>query len=196
MQFIKEYNDFVTAHDCDQIIQHFDRCEALGLTENRMQFSGHSPHEKDDSVVKLESFRSLALPESTELYRQIHNIINEAWIEYTNEFSMLKEVLVACPHLWIQRTAKGQGYHVWHHEADNLSTSHRVATFILYLTDITEGGETEFLYQSKRVNPRQGKLVMFPAGYTHTHRGNPVLSDEVKYIVTGWLHFATPVTPK
>ena len=61
-------------------------------------------------------------------------------------------------------------------------------TFILYLNDIEEGGETEFLYYSKRIKAEKGKLIMWPAGFTHTHRGNPPLTD-VKYILTGWLEF-------
>ena len=54
--------------------------------------------------------------------------------------------------------------------------------------DRDEGGETEFLYQSMRVKPKQGTLLIWPAAFTHTHRGNPPLSNE-KYIVTGWTEF-------
>jgi hypothetical protein len=53
---------------------------------------------------------------------------------------------------------------------------------------VQEGGETEFLYQHMRVKPEQGTLVIWPAAFTHTHRGNPPLSNE-KYIVTGWTEF-------
>ena len=59
---------------------------------------------------------------------------------------------------------------------------------MLYLNDVKEGGETEFLYQHKRYQPKEGTLLIFPAGFTHTHRGNPPISND-KYIVTGWLEF-------
>ena len=52
--------------------------------------------------------------------------------------------------------------------------------------DIVEGGETEFLYQSKRFQPKRGQFLIWPAGFTHVHRGNPPLSGE-KYISTSWL---------
>jgi hypothetical protein len=58
--------------------------------------------------------------------------------------------------------------------------------FILYLNDVEDGGETEFLYYHKRIKPKQGTLILFPAGYTHTHRGNPPLKGS-KYILTGWV---------
>ena len=60
--------------------------------------------------------------------------------------------------------------------------------FILYLNDVDEGGETEFLYQSRRVKAKAGTVVLWPAAYTHVHRGNPPLSGS-KYILTGWLEF-------
>ena len=44
------------------------------------------------------------------------------------------------------------------------------------------------LNQSLRIKPEQGTLVLWPAGYTHIHRGNPPLSGE-KYIMTGWLEY-------
>jgi len=39
-----------------------------------------------------------------------------------------------------------------------------------------------------RVKPKQGTLLIWPAAFTHTHRGNPPLSN-VKYITTGWIEF-------
>ena len=55
------------------------------------------------------------------------------------------------------------------------------------MNDVEEGGETEFLYQSFRVKPKAGTLILFPSFFTHTHRGNPPLKG-VKYLATGWIH--------
>ena len=57
---------------------------------------------------------------------------------------------------------------------------------MLYLNDVDDGGETEFLHQSKRVKPEEGTFLIWPAGFTHMHRGNPPLKGE-KYIVTSWV---------
>ena len=46
-------------------------------------------------------------------------------------------------------------------------------------------GETEFLYQRKRFQPKKGTVVIWPAGMTHVHKGNTVLTTD-KYILTGW----------
>jgi hypothetical protein len=82
----------------------------------------------------------------------------------------------------------GQGYHVWHCEDMALEFRRRIGTYILYLNDVEEGGETELLYLNQRIKPTAGTLVLFPSGYIHAHRGNPPLSG-VKYILTGWLEF-------
>ena len=55
-----------------------------------------------------------------------------------------------------------------------------------YLNTVEEGGETEFLYQSMRVKPEQGTLLIHPGGFTHTHRGNPPLKG-VKYFMNTWI---------
>jgi hypothetical protein len=59
---------------------------------------------------------------------------------------------------------------------------------MIYLNTIPIGGETEFLYQNTRVNPVEGRIVIWPAGFTHTHRGNQPIGKE-KYAITGWVEF-------
>ena len=55
---------------------------------------------------------------------------------------------------------------------------------MIYLNDVEEGGETEFLYQKRKFKPEKGTVMVWPGAYTHLHRGNPPMSD--KYIATGW----------
>lgn len=81
------------------------------------------------------------------------------------------------------------GYHYFHIESSSARSMRRVMAYIVYLNDITEGGETEFLHQGLRVKPETGKLAVFPAYFTHVHRGNPVLSKQDKYILTGWMEY-------
>ena len=60
--------------------------------------------------------------------------------------------------------------------------------FMFYLNDVTEGGETEFLYQKCRFKPEKNTLLVWPSQFTHIHRGNPPLSND-KYIITGWIEY-------
>ncbi len=88
----------------------------------------------------------------------------------------------------IQRTLPGEGYHSWHTENSNMQSRNRVMVFMLYLNDVKDGGETEFLYQKCRFKPKRNTLLLWPSGFTHTHRGNPPLSND-KYIITGWVEY-------
>ena len=86
----------------------------------------------------------------------------------------------------IQKYEPSQGYHIWHCDLDRLESSRRLLVSLLYLNTVEDGGETEFLYQSERVTPEAGTLILFPAGWTHTHRGNPPLKGS-KYVINGWI---------
>ena len=95
----------------------------------------------------------------------------------------------------MQRYTKGEGgyfyYHseVYPHPRDEHNDAlHRTLLWMFYLNDVEEGGETDFYFQETSVKPKQGTLVIAPAGFTHTHRGNMPVSDD-KYIFTSWLLF-------
>lgn len=86
----------------------------------------------------------------------------------------------------IQRTEPGEFYR-WHHDflGDEINGA-RALTFIWYLNDITDEGYTEFI-DGTRIQPETGKLLIFPATWTYTHRGVSPKS-ETKYICTGWIY--------
>ena len=65
------------------------------------------------------------------------------------------------------------------------AATHRMLVGMLYLNDVSKGGETEFYHQGVSIQPRQGTVVVWPAYFTHTHRGNPPVSN-TKYIVNKW----------
>ena len=93
----------------------------------------------------------------------------------------------------LQRYHGGRGgYPYWHCELyprdAHAETLHRHLLWTVYLNDDFEQGETEFLYQRRRITPRTGSLLIAPAGFTHTHRGNrPHGGDKV--IATSWILF-------
>ena len=43
----------------------------------------------------------------------------------------------------------------------------RAFVFSMYLNDVEEGGETEFLHFSKRVKPKTGRIVFWPAAFPY-----------------------------
>lgn len=93
----------------------------------------------------------------------------------------------------LQRYRAGQGgYPYWHCELyprdRSADTLHRHLLWTLYLNDGFAEGETEFLYQRRKIVPRTGTLLLAPAGFTHTHRGNRPQGGD-KLIATSWVLF-------
>ena len=88
--------------------------------------------------------------------------------------------------------ADSGGYPYWHCELypkdASAETLHRTLLWTVYLNDGFEAGETEFYYQQRLVRPQAGALLIAPAAFTHTHRGNrPEGGDKV--IATSWILF-------
>jgi hypothetical protein len=88
----------------------------------------------------------------------------------------------------IQRYLPNQGYHVYHTERDGLNSSLRHLTFMTYLNDVSDGGQTEWYYQKLKIKPETGLTVIWGTDWTFTHRGIPS-STETKYIITGWFSY-------
>lgn len=87
----------------------------------------------------------------------------------------------------LQKYKKGEGhYGEWHVEVENLKSSNRIFSMIVYLNDVYEGGETEFLYSNTKIKPKTGSVVIFPSSFPFVHKGNKPLSND-KYIISTWL---------
>jgi len=199
-----ENNDFIEIYEnptlqkvCNGLVEWFDICSANNFTKHNMPFnSGEKP------AIKLRSDEAMSIPAGSltnnypvgsgsvpgDICDAFWNILNECYYEYITKYSLEDAFAnrpLSCYTFKIHKVKTGQGYHVWHHETESTSSLHRVLAWMTYLKVPEEGGETEFLYQSKRIEPVVGRTLIWPAYFTHLHRGNPPLKGE-KYYVTGW----------
>jgi hypothetical protein len=67
------------------------------------------------------------------------------------------------------------------------SSCDRVLVFMTYLNDVEDGG-TIFKYQNITMPAKKGLTVIWPAHFSHVHKGQITNKGE-KYIVTGWYNF-------
>jgi len=90
----------------------------------------------------------------------------------------------------IQYYKPGEGFLKWHSERTSGAepATSRVLVWLMYCHTIEKGGGTEFLHQEYTCKSEKGKVVMWPADWTFTHKGEPC--DEEKMILTGWYNFA------
>ena len=91
----------------------------------------------------------------------------------------------------MQKYLPNEAYFVLHTENTGLVdgfAERRLIAWMLYLNDITDGGETEFPSLDIKFQPKRGSMLMWPAYWTHPHRGLPS-PTQIKYIMTGWFSF-------
>ena len=101
-----------------------------------------------------------------------------------------EQELFVMPIFNLQRYAPGEGFKRWHCDwtiSDEATEPvHRVLAWILYCNSVEEAG-TEFHWQEHHESAVRGKLVIFPAGPSHIHRGR-VNQHSTKTIATGWIN--------
>ena len=137
-------------------------------------------------------------PESCALSEVIVRGVSAGLDRYLQERPLFREVcpdqeLFVLPIFNLQRYAPGEGFHRWHCDwtiSDEATEPvNRVLAWILYCDTVSEAG-TEFHWQQHHEEAVRGKLVIFPAGPSHIHRGR-VTQNQSKTIATGWINAGT-----
>lgn len=184
-QFIWIIDDFISHTSCDDVINIFKEKQEREETMTRLQSEGLGSHLKNDEAVTLyeSKFESEFMDRIKPLLLNLNTILKQ----YLKEYGLFEGHRPFHDPVKVQKTIPGGGYHMWHNEKGyTYATSNRFLAWTLYLNDVEEGGETEFLYQSVRVKAKKGRFCIWPAGFPYEHRGNPPLSGE-KYIATSWV---------
>jgi len=84
----------------------------------------------------------------------------------------------------VKRYHTGDYFH-WHTDSQSKDDWVRTVAYVWYLNNVKKDGYTEFA-TGKKVYPKTGQLLMFPACWTFPHRG-VTPKDSTKYIITSFL---------
>ena len=134
-------------------------------------------------------------PDAYALSEVIVRGVSAALERYLQERPLFREVcpdqeLFVMPIFNLQRYAPGEGFRQWHCDwtigDEATEPVHRVLAWILYCDTVADAG-TEFHWQDHHEPAERGKLVIFPAGPSHIHRGR-VNIGFTKTIATGWIN--------
>jgi len=175
-QHIGVYKNAISNEWCDKVIGYFEK--NINLAEPRNEGGGSLSGIRDTQFSLQDK----------NLIQEFNNIFLQIFSLYEYKYPNIIQPLNITGYK-IQKTLPTEGYHPYHIEHGGGQVINRIGVYTVYLNDVKEGGETEFLYQLKRVKPEKGTLCLFPAGYTHVHRGNTPFSGG-KYIMTGWLNYS------
>ena len=176
---IRRYRGAFSKDECKEIINYINFFEDNQILEY------------DKSALELEDHKIVNvtydydLGASSKLATMLFPGFKPCVTEYLESISILRSKKFLLHDLKLKKIPAGGGFHNWHYESAALSVAGRQFVLQLYLNDDFDGGETEFLYQQRREEAVAGDIIIFPASYTHTHRGNPPLGGD-KYIATSW----------
>ena len=172
-QFIGIYKNAISHEWCDKVIDYFETF-------------------KYDYIKRLSEIdtrdKSCGLWYKKDLINEFKDNLTSVYKQYKYKYPWAPAIeSLFVTDYKIQKTLPTEGFHNYHIEkVVNRDGIYRSVVYTVYLNDVKEGGETEFLYQLKRISPKKGTICLFPADYTHPHRGNTPYSNS-KYILTGWL---------
>ena len=170
---------------CDQIIDFWDKNESLqvpGIVGNSGAISN------DDKVKKCTQMNVQPFPRELSLYElhlqeTLNNYIKKyKWSDFVNTYQVIEK-------LSIQHYKPGEGFYKWHTENTGYSYNlNRHLVFMTYLNDVENAGTEFYYFPDLNIQAKKGLTLIWPAGWTHTHRG--VISDiDEKHIITVWFNF-------
>ena len=172
---------------CDEIIAYYEKNkqkQTQGVTTKGINLA--TKDRRDLALTPQE----LKLPEN-EIYNIYFQSLFECYKDYNLQWPFLSEVVndLDIGAFNIGKYKPGQHFQKIHCERTNLSTLHRLFAFMTYLNDVEDGGSTYFNHYDLDIKPKKGLTLIWPAEWTHSHKGN-VLKTGLKYIITGWLTFS------
>ena len=211
--FISLYDNALSSEECKFIIDYFENVpQCQGMIEDRKKMGVLRESPVSDNFIRdslhgsfmcqkpgtINGSVNTKLKDSTDVGMSFNfddNIVNQILMKslskhtrkYVQENRELREIST-----WgiidsynLQRYYPKQGYYPLHCENDNMSSNKRVLVWMFYLNSVNDDGGTYFSNFDLTVDAVEGRLVIWPAYWTHCHKGI-VSNTETKYIATGW----------
>ena len=190
--FIGIYDKALSSFQCKEIIEYIESRELVkgfhhicneeelgNVVDNNIKDDWEVPHEDTyfPNVKNHDLYLIKALGKATLQYRESYMDIDR-----TSHWRH-------CDAYNLQKYEPGQGYHSLHCENGGPG-NHRILAWMVYLNTFTDRGETYFSSYDRFVKAKEGRLVIWPAFWTHCHKGI-VSKTQTKYIATGWYEYIT-----
>ncbi|WP_413678621.1 2OG-Fe(II) oxygenase [Prochlorococcus sp. MIT 0916] len=176
---------------CDDLISYFELNkpkQGSGVVGSDVVGNGINLEAKDSVDISINP-KEIIEP-GNEVFKAYFDQLFECFKNYVDEWSFLEKISkrLEIGSFNLQRYKSGQHFKEIHTERFSLESLHRIFAFMTYLNDVSEGGSTYFNHYDLEIKPRKGLTLIWPAEWTHAHRGD-ILKKGSKYIITGWINF-------
>ena len=170
------------------------------VCDNVIKFFNDHPEQKYQAQVGQNSKVNEEVKKGTEMFCPVEVIaaylpdylkcLHQCCNDYLLTFTAAKNVhpFNIENNIKIQHYHPSEGFYEWHSEnTGHKENSKRHLVFMTYLNNVKDGG-TEFKYQNITSPAIKGLTLIWPAIWTHTHRGQISPTDS-KQIITGWFSY-------
>ena len=179
------YDNALNQKDCEILIDQFEK--STTIIDGGIFLGGE--YVKEHSHKKCKEIKHTHLLDKSIISNIIHVRIKQSMEKYKKQFPAVDEYLcdweIDIGYNFQKYEAEDDGYKMWHCEQSGGRASQRILAWMFYVNDAECG--TEFMDYG-RVKAKRGRCVIWPAGWTHVHRG-VIPNKGLKYIVTGWASY-------
>ena len=178
-KYIKTYNNVLSLTQCNDLIQKFEVSKDQQVStdlDNHRHFTEININQHKDWSNQVQGVYGSLRP-YVEKYKQDCNIADKQWPEkFGFEQIRFKRYL-----------PNDKDEFKEHVDVGDYSSARRFLVFFLYLND-NFGGHTSFSEYDTTVQPKAGRLLMFPPTWTYLHTGHKPIETS-KYIIGSYLHY-------
>lgn len=180
LDFIRVEENVLDENVCKKLIEYFDTHEPL--------------HERVDND-KIPNFTQLNFTinsKENEEIENLHHYLISKTFEYRDKYyAHVGRDCFPKEHQFEQfrikkYQANTEDQFDTHIDVTDHSSAKRFLSFMWYLNDVEDGGETEFA--DILIKPQCGKLLIFPPLWLFPHKGHISRSND-KYILSTYLHY-------
>lgn len=173
---------------CDDIVNYFDAnlCQqrkgitATGVVDNKI---------KDRADITI--WPNMFADDSESIFHKYFVSLAACLKDYGEQWPFIKQSIRSFDvrSFNLGKYEKGQHFGRIHCERSFINMDRELA-FMTYLSEDIVGGSTYFPHYDIEIKPEKGLTLIWPAMWTHAHKGNVVKSGS-KYILTGWFNLVS-----
>ena len=201
---VRIYDDVVSKEWCKETIEYYEKIKKgynPKKPEEKMDPRFERPYFADVKTGK-KSFTEICLEgkdEWDDVKKTFLTTCQQYFIKFMKDVNIEKHhmpLLIDTEQVHLKKY-EANGKDIFKNHCDVIQTgptSKRFLVFIMYLSDVEEGGETHLIRQDIKCKPKAGRLLMFPPYWTHPHQGEKVIKG-TKYILMTYLHLGEYVAP-
>ncbi len=168
---VRTYDNVLPNKLCENLIKLFDSSKHREYVNNN-----HKPCFTQLNLNQYHGdFLSLLIPYVAKIYNQYKT-------KFLPKLSSLEEFRIK------KYMTTGDERFDEHVDVVNHATAKRAVAFLFYLND--NNGYTTFNNHDLNIEPKRGKVLVFPPTWEYPHSGLPP-SDYPKYILSTYIHYGT-----